>query len=124
MENYEDVIENAIEWIDELAQNNYKQDKGAMQTNKGFCCLGVARELMEPTDSFLFKTIYRLSYEETKHYGLLPRGVSCCMEMNDNDGLTFPEIAAALVKKPHFFFKSAVAEGIQEHYYETKGTNK
>jgi hypothetical protein len=43
-------IEELKTWISALRSGNYEQGKGNLQTNKGFCCLGVACKVLIPVD--------------------------------------------------------------------------
>jgi len=51
-------------WIAALDSGDYKQGKGALQTKAGYCCLGVACDVLIPKE--------KLKYEDGELYGAVP----------------------------------------------------
>lgn len=47
--------ENAKKWVAELRSGKYQQAKGRLQSDNGYCCLGVACELYEKTTGYTLK---------------------------------------------------------------------
>lgn len=83
-------------WIAALRSGEYKQDKGALQTNNGYCCLGVAAHLCGYMEDKLMNNIGVLT---RRTFANIPDGLLYAtaiqqelIEMND-EGKTFNEIA-------------------------------
>jgi len=130
----------AIEWIQTLAQNEFRQTRNQMEnsgpgrsphSSTAFCCLGVARWVlgMESTGELykdyeecgLYSCFWRyapdIADEEMEEMGLSLDGVNRCIDMNDEKKLTFPEIAKHLVIDPDKFFLPDVAEAVKKYFY-------
>jgi hypothetical protein len=85
-------------WITALRSGQYNQTEGHLKNTAGYCCLGVLREIMDPSD-----------FSESKDGGLLsPKQLAKCnldyrmqnqlAKLNDN-GSTFAEIADYIEKR-------------------------
>ena len=118
-------IELACEWITELAEDNFKQVRGAMKAAGGFCCLGVYRELGVPEhneeiDCGSLDLLERASLGLLRHAGgatPLSRTSMPLERLNDSYGMPFPDIAATILRDPHLTFEPAVADGVMEHFF-------
>ena len=123
-----------IEWLEELAADNYNQCSGRMNSAKeltadpqkhGFCCLGVAREVLRqheddvvPSSAPFITTAYDITTdEEQEALGL--RDPYLFTELNDEYEWTFPKIAAEVIAHPEKFFTEEAAEAIKEYFYES-----
>jgi len=138
----EDKIEQACEWIIALAADDYFQTTGVMHKNVhdntieswvvnynpsyGMCCLGVLRSMAHPDIPELDEKSpeeSELAWSEPapwerEQYGIHLKGLGRLVMFNDEDQLTFPEIAKELVAAPKQFFHKAVAEGVAEYFIE------
>ncbi len=128
-----------IEWLEQLAEDNYNQCTGwvnsefkvtANPQRASFCCLGVAREVLRQfddqdvipdtadDDSNLWdgaSALEMLTYDETNVLGIKdPEEFS---RMNDSRKMSFPEIAKEAISEPHYYFTEETAEAIEEHFY-------
>jgi hypothetical protein len=92
------------EWIKALRSGEYKQISGKLGDNNGYCCLGVACEVyrkqfpLELVVRGYGDRVYDGFYGELppvvrEAFGLDNEQMGLCMEMNDNQGKTFSEIA-------------------------------
>ena len=96
-------------WIEALRSGEYKQTKGALEYNGGYCCLGVYAKLnnipynvgyrdpdtglVTEENSVEDSDAYRAIYSMIDNYGLCEEGI----EMNDS-GKSFAEIADMIEK--------------------------
>lgn len=78
----------AKQWVDALRSGKYKQAKGYLQTNEGYCCLGVLCEIAPPE-------IARSSYDKQTDLhkfdgsvGIIPQGVEEWAGMQSCTGYT------------------------------------
>jgi len=100
-------------WIDALRSGNYKQTSGCLKNDDGFCCLGVAADVMAPSE--WRKTVDSDGYYSFRKMGdvgllkhddflrLVPNYVQDRLdfsisaddlaELNDSYDFTFPMIA-------------------------------
>jgi len=113
-------VERAVEWIEELAANEFNQRTCRLgSVDEGFCCLGVAQYLHRD---------YCWSdegpdYSDNSYldfYGKLGLRGGAQHElgrMNDLRGLSFPEIAQRMLSNPYEFFTDSVAEGIEDYFF-------
>lgn len=81
------------QWAEELESGRWTQDRGALHYNGSFCCLGVlARALLKISVRKLDGSSHLPIYEKID--SLLGNEVRrSLVTLNDEDGLTFPEIA-------------------------------
>lgn len=121
-------IQNAVEWIEALAADEYGQTTRVLGSlERGFCCLGVARHecfvkdsgddllsLAGARDMGLYSGFGRPC--TIKKYDHLPALVS----LNDEAGYTFPQIAQHLLSNLTAYFRPDVAEGIAEYFWGSK----
>ena len=109
-------------WLEALRSNNYAQGSFSLRRDNKFCCLGVGCDIFEipsapPTYS-----------DGDTVYGRIPEGSAAPLELieilqlygsvgmdinNDNslahlndEGVTFPEIAARIAANPALYFRS------------------
>ena len=123
-----------IEWLEQLAADNYNQCKGSMNSAKeltadpqkhSFCCLGVAREVLRqheddvvPSSAPQNDDAYNVpTYDEERALGL--RDPYLFTELNDEYEWTFPKIAAEVIAHPEEYFTEEAAEAIKEYFYES-----
>lgn len=90
--------EHTQKWLDALRSGKYAQTRGKLTDGNGYCCLGVAGCVIGMTDA-------RLSRNAKDAYVAIGRAVdmdaikrSLCIEMNDSEKKTFPEIADEIEK--------------------------
>lgn len=90
-------------WIAALRSGEYKQTKGHLHDENGYCCLGVLCEVTQPEDwnGFHFDG-YPNGEEFREFFGLNPREETVLIHMND--GFEQPQ-------KPF----SAIADWIEEN---------
>ena len=118
--------QNAKKWVAALRSGDYRQGKGALLTNEGYCCLGVACALYiheglgtaieilgDPTAGHLPEVVKEWlnlstrsgAYDGPEHrdtYGL----TTSTWLVNDNDyGKTFSEIADIIESEPEGLFR-------------------
>lgn len=115
----EEQCENAIEWIESLAANEFTQRKRSMGIGPtSMCCLGVAR--------YLFST--NGCDSSVPNYQELPTGLlNSAGEPTDvtleglyylNDRvMTHPQIAKHLVTYPEEYFKEEVADAVKRYFW-------
>jgi hypothetical protein len=138
----EDKVEAAAVWITALAENDYEQTRSVMHDNyadgerwsekvdvtQGFCCLGVLRLLAQPDQYEVPKWDMSgleldrlddgdLESREVRAVGLSFNAVPDLVSFNDDDRLTFPEIAIRILKDPYHFFTPVVAEGLEDYFF-------
>ena len=107
--------ENIKLWVEALRSGDYKQGRGTLHDDQGFCCLGVACEVYQECVGGLF--IHRMDlsgfHEYNGHGGDLPPALTKWLELeedpiigeksavilNDDDELSFNEIADAIEKE-------------------------
>lgn len=94
-------------WVDALYSGKYRQGKGVLKTDLGsYCCLGVLCEVITGSSSVVgcapntsrgaepwmtkVNNHFRNLHGENNHKDL------CLMQLNDNKGYTFDEIADLL----------------------------
>lgn len=98
-------------WIEALRSGHYKQTKGKLQNAKGYCCLGVACEVLIPEPK---KAVKYLKGIHPKHQPNAPEWLKdisanfvwdtigttneciTLIDLNDKLGYTFDEIADLL----------------------------
>lgn len=108
-------------WIKALRSDNYKQTRLTLQDKKGFCCLGVACDILIPDEDKMFcsgdgnlfggypsqqsnspewlKLInedFKKRYKNSDREDLYPLKPYALSDLNDTLGLTFNEIADIL----------------------------
>lgn len=94
-------------WIEALRSGNFKQARKALQTKKGYCCLGVACEILIPENkkyrrnnilcgSFPYCQRYSPEWLQKINYSV-SRYVGVSLDrLNDTKRLSFDEIADVL----------------------------
>lgn len=111
-------------WIEALKASKFTQTNGCLHDDKGYCCLGVAVELIHGNSVWQpLLTNERHSYlgrrqtndrqtqdmlpsdADINHYGLSTTGVNYLSELNDMHKYTFHDIAIAL--KTALYFNAA-----------------
>lgn len=94
-------------WIKALRSGNYQQTQSVLKEAPtydgkpvtGFCCLGVLRDIMDPTDNTSRSgEDYFLSTAQLNACGLDHRTQKKLADFNDDDKLTFDEIANYIKK--------------------------
>ena len=96
-------------WIAALRSGNYAQGHRALRTEKGFCCLGVASDILNPEawrntnvawfrweDPIEGSFWGGLSVQAANHFGLAVGAQDLLVNANDDLGMSFEEIAADL----------------------------
>jgi hypothetical protein len=95
-------------WITALRSGNYNQGKGRLQSEYGYCCLGVACSVLIPEDKQEFNSADFLHGRMPDNQPNAPQWLKdidndfgiktdrTLAELNDNDGLSFNEIADVL----------------------------
>lgn len=112
----EEIIENACEWIETLAANEFKQNQGQLgDESTGFCCLGVANFMFNFGGDYSDTNLTPSGFDAL---GITYAGASLAISLNDDYSYSFPEIARELISKPCNFFPPAVAQGIKEHFWQ------
>ena len=89
------------QWIEALRSGEYRQARGTLRTQDGrFCCLGVACEISGIDkwefngNSYSYDHNYSgMSARVCDHIGFPLSGQGRLIQMNDNQGATFQEIA-------------------------------
>ena len=98
-----------LKWIEALRSGKYAQGKGALQTEDGYCCLGVACEVIIPKKKQKRDSSKRLkgSFPETPSPKWLievnddyqeKTGKDTLSTLNDEYEETFKQIATKLMK--------------------------
>jgi hypothetical protein len=85
-------------WIKALRSGQYEQTTGELKNFQGYCCLGVLREIMDPSDASESKGGDLLSTKQLAKCGLDSRRQEFLAELNDG-GSTFEEIADYVEKR-------------------------
>lgn len=98
-------------WIAALKSGNYKQGSGTLRSDKNeFCCLGVLCDVVDPSGwchldkdtpdlYYHLGTTGTLSQEMKRTYGLSSTNVGILIDLNDNQKLSFTEIAEYIEKE-------------------------
>ncbi len=104
-------------WIKALKSGKYKQCKHQLCNGVGYCCLGVANEVLDLNEvsstclSGSFKSIGLRSgfglFSEQYQFPRGPRTYSNLTELNDN-GISFIEIADFIENNPELVFTRSV----------------
>ena len=112
--------QNREKWIKALRSGFYKQTTCYLQVNDSYCCLGVACDVYEKEtgnrlipggigenleDHPEVKDWLGLNTNEG-HFRLENGGLSCLVDLNDVDQLTFEEIADIIELEPKGLFRS------------------
>ena len=137
--NIEANTDATIEWLKQLAEDNYNQCTGWVNSEckviadpqrASFCCLGVAREVLRqfddegvvPYTADDANTVWdgssaleMLTYDETNVLGI--KNPEDFARMNDSNKMSFPEIAEEAISAPYRYFNAETAEAIEEHFY-------
>lgn len=122
----EEIRGNLLRWIERLERNDLAQGSTRLRAGDNYCCLGVACEVMgwpwnrygaEAFEARMPGTATRYSADDDDEYeievddyaegaeltaqaaarlGLTKREHDRCIALNDDEGRTFPEIAAWL----------------------------
>lgn len=120
--------ENAKKWIEALRSGKYQQTKGALKNTEGFCCLGVACELSglgrwEKDGAWTYYVVDEEGFSPDRREDYLPYAVRKWLGLytsegeydsdfgrtnltkaNDDDGLTFEQIADLIESNPDGLF--------------------
>lgn len=86
-------IENAKKWSAALRSDKYKQCRFTMRNGIGFCCLGVAQDVLLPRYDKRDYSFVQKSLELTS------KEMAAFIEMNDDVKLSFIEIADYIDEK-------------------------
>lgn len=97
-------------WINALRSGEFRQGQGELRydmyisgdystAHQAYCCLGVLREIVNPTDfeSENADNNY-LSPEQLERYGLTGEEQQILAELNDDKNMSFDEIATYIEK--------------------------
>ena len=120
---------------DSLRGDDYREERYSPDPRKdSFCCLGVAREVARefgfsddiPPQEKAPKNPYAdveevwssidLSSAELRAFGLNTEAVSTLIAYNDEEHLPFSAIARRILKKPAYFFRSDIAEAVEDYF--------
>jgi hypothetical protein len=85
--------EQTQKWLDALRSEEYPQTRKTLRDHKGYCCLGVAGALVDLPVHLDTDLIYDWI---DKFYGIERGERFSLAEMNDNQRMTFAEIADAI----------------------------
>lgn len=87
-------------WIKALKSGEYRQARGKLKRGSRMCCLGVLCDIIDPKgwkkNTFYFKDTYNngsLSDSVLSYSKLEEEEMNHCIIMNDEDKLSFEEIA-------------------------------
>ena len=130
---------NQKKWIAALRSGKYRQTRGRLNDADGFCCLGVACDVFDPTgwkqsfphsakigvmhihgslntmpsevvDFYGFYDCLGGVYDKLNCFGKLKIGngvIYSCVDMNDDRGMMFDEIADVIERHPEKFFRES-----------------
>jgi len=96
-------------WIKALRSGEYEQDRGHLQTNDGYCCLGVACRIMHPKMNLNFGDISEYNFGKKKLENIkVPKLLKTYSEknpvteilinLNDEKNYSFKKIATWIEK--------------------------
>jgi len=96
---------NAQKWVDALRSGKYKQGRYQLNDGTGLCCLGVGCEVAKDNGIGVRKESYYRGFSYDTHRVSMPAAVcnwlhlfrdklAVLMRLNDDDLLSFPQIAA------------------------------
>lgn len=93
------------EWVAALRSGEYKQGKYDLYTPKtnSYCCLGVAAKVVGATIEQMLKGGGYIEAEKQ----LAMFETEAFWRMNDDQGLTFEQIADRIEAHPHHYFKES-----------------
>jgi len=89
------------DWLAALRSGDYKQGRGALRRRTGFCCIGVAADLVDP-DGWSSGWWWRQGATEKvkEHIPWMTVDVEALgVGLNDHQRLSFPEIADRMEAK-------------------------
>jgi hypothetical protein len=97
------------DWVDALLSGNYKQTQKHLRDSNGFCCLGVACDVYDPTKWVQYTPYYAYMIDDFEKVASLPTEIRNYLkidldfqgeliEMNDS-GASFAEIAQVITKQ-------------------------
>lgn len=99
------------DWIDALRSGKYKQGKGRLCSDEGFCCLGVLCDVKDPskwtnlsamrkpigTSKYMWSKdawmVYGLGKDQMEELDITPEQHDKLIELNDDFGYNFERIA-------------------------------
>lgn len=126
MNTLEEKIENAVNWIDELLDTQYKQATSRLgNIHDGFCCLGVCNyvnDLYEADKSTLYLSFKKVGLISASGQFTIPIetkddiAIMSLVSLNDIHNWTFKQIGELIRDYPQYIFRPKVAGGIIEHY--------
>lgn len=104
------------DWIDALRSDKYKQGKGRLCSDEGFCCLGVLCDVKDPskwvklsvtrdpigTSKYMWSKddgmVYGLGEDQMEELDITSEQHGKLIELNDNLGYNFERIADYIEK--------------------------
>jgi hypothetical protein len=103
-------IESARVWSEALRSGKYRQCSGKMIRNDGFCCLGVAHEVLIGPVGMEVKA----SYEAVDAILDLSEAAETeFVALNDEDGKNFAEIADFIDERIAALSRQSTSEGVE-----------
>lgn len=96
------VANNRKLWADTLRSGRYQQGTGSLKNNMGYCCLGVAQDILSPGEwrSSVFPSDAYPSQIVVQCLALTRTQLRELTDLNDLQGRSFAEIATFIEKMP------------------------
>lgn len=88
--------EHTQKWLDALRSGKYAQTRGTLTDGNGYCCLGVAGNVIGVADTSLLSNDKAAYVHIGKTMGISTHERGVCIDMNDAQRKSFPEIADAI----------------------------
>jgi len=110
--------DNAIKWLEELKTTELKQAKYELGNEEfGFCCLGLGCKVLDIPycESFAGNNELDEAVGFLNHSGRGGTKISP-VDMNDDEGFDFKQIADQLIKYAETYFKPEVADKVKAHF--------
>lgn len=121
----EQMIANAILWIEALKSGKYQKGVGALGVEKdgewSYCCLGVGCKVLNIDENYARGYSGKLMYQIglTTEVGYFDFSRNCLTQCNDytyEDDKDFTNMVRAILGNIDDLFIEPVAEGLKKHY--------
>jgi len=96
--------EHAQQWLEALRSGDYEQTYEMFSSQGQFCAIGVACDLISPSEPVTSELIDHVT---TDYLHLTHEGVDKIVSMNDDQEMTFSQIADQIESSPSTYFETS-----------------